>query len=64
MDQAPILLFVLLKLLVKRTNALFLYFFSLSNLELVNVANESVLDGGFLAFVAFGMLKNIAQVAF
>jgi hypothetical protein len=55
---------VLLKLLVKRTNALFLYFFSLSNLELVNVANESVLDGGFLAFVAFGMLKNIAQVAF
>jgi len=63
LDQAAILLLVLLQLLVERAHSFFLHLFRLGSLELVDVADERVLCLLMLAFVRLMIFEDVMQVA-
>ncbi len=63
MDQAAILVLLLLKLLVEVTDIFFLNFFYLRSFNQIDVSNKSILSCSFFALEGFRILEDVVQVA-
>ena len=63
LDQAAILVLLLLKLLVEVTDIFFLNFFYLRSFNLIDVSNKSILSCSFFALEGFRILEDVVQVA-
>ena len=62
-DDVLVALFVFLQLRIKSANILFLWWFSLLRLQLIDIANEWVLEADFCALSFLAFLHDLLQVA-